>query len=197
MVEDNVADLVTRLKAGEDAAFSELVYSYGPKLLKHAEQFLRDPSEAQDCVQEVFIQAFRKINTFRGEAALATWLHRILINACLAHLRKRKTKDTLSIDALMPEFDWAGCRTEPLGEPLLQIDELIAQQEVREAVLLKIKQLPDPYRSVLLLRDIEGYSTREASEVLMVSIATVKVRLHRARAALKKHLEPTLLDVHT
>jgi len=189
-------DLVARLKAGEEAAFSELVYAYGPRLLKHAEQFLRDPAEAQDRVQDVFLQAFRKIKNFRGEAALATWLHRILINNCLAHLRKNEKKTTLSIEDLMPDFDWAGNRSETLTEPLPTIEDLVAQQKVRETILLKIGELPDPYRSVLLLRDIEGYSTHEASQALMISVSAVKVRLHRARSALKSLLEPTLLEVH-
>jgi len=195
--ENDDADLVVRLKAGDEAAFSELVHTYGPRLLKHAEQFLKDNTAAQDSVQDVFLQAFQKIHNFREEAALVTWLHRILINNCLAYLRKNESAETLTIDSLMPKFDWTGTRTEARHEPLPSVKDLIAQKKICETALKKMNQLPDLYRCVLLLRDIEGYSTHEASAALLISVSMVKVRLHRARSALKKLLEPTLLEFHT
>ena len=149
-----------------------------------------DYDEASDCVQEAFLQTFRKIDTFQGKSSLATWLHRIVVNAALMRRRKRTRQAEVSLDSLMPVFDDTGCRIEPsyalLGEP-----DLAERTEVRTAFLDAIGQLPYEARQIILLRDVEGLNTDQTADELGVSVGTAKVRLHRARAALKRLLEPT------
>ena len=195
MLSQNQEHFVQRLNSGEDVAFQELVETLGPRLLRTAEHLLSDHAEAQDCLQETFLQVHQKIDTFRGDATLATWIHRILINACLMRLRRRDQK-TVSLEALLPKFDNGGCRPEPLWQFPASIDEIVVQRDIREKITRQIQQLPDPYRVVLYLRDIEGYTTTEVCEMLSLSSSAVKVRLHRARAALKKLLEPFLEGIH-
>ncbi len=179
-----------QLKSGEEAAFHELVKTLGPRLLRTAEHLLADHAEAQDCLQETFLQVHQKIDTFRGEASLGTWVHRIVINTCLMKLRGRKQK-TASLETLLSEFD-GNCRLEPIWQFHKSVEEVVEQQDTRVKIARHIQQLPDGYREVLILRDIEGYTTAEVCEMLSLSLSTVKVRLHRARAALKKILEPYL-----
>lgn len=179
-----------RLKSGEEDAFRELVKTLGPRLLRTAEHLLADQAEAQDCLQETFLQVHQKIDTYRGEASLATWVHRILVNSCLMKLRGRN-RSNASLETLHSEFD-SNCRLEPIWQFQQTVEEIVMQQDTREKVARHIKQLPDGYRETLILRDIEGYTTAEVCEMLSLSSSTVKVRLHRARAALKKTLEPYL-----
>ncbi len=157
--------LVQRLKAGEEAAFHELITTHGPCMLQMATRLLENQADAQDCLQETFLQVYRKIDTFRGESALTTWIHRILVNNCLMKSRTYY-HNQVSIDALLPEFDDGGCRVEPHYRFNHSIEELIAQRNIRTTVLTSIHQLPSQYRAVLLLRDIEGYSTAEVCEML-------------------------------
>ncbi len=177
--------LVAGLKAGDEAAFVDLVREHGPHLLQTATRILGDPSEAKDCLQETFIHVHRKIDTFRAEAQFATWLHRILINNCLMKLRRRREETADSVGDLIPSFDAAGCRVEPPWHVPNDIEEQMQRREVRALVLAAIAQLPDTYRTVIMLRDIEEYSTNEAADALSLTVPNVKVRLHRARAALK------------
>lgn len=154
-----------------------------------------DDDEAKDCVQEVFLQTFRKIDTFQGKSSLATWLHRIVVNAALMRRRKRARQAEVSLDSLMPVFDDTGCRIEPVYA-LLDEPDLAEQTEVRTAVHDAIGRLPDEARQIILLRDVEGLNTDQTADELGISVGAAKVRLHRARAALKRLLEPTF-GAHT
>ena len=196
MLPQDQEHFVQRLKSGEDTAFQELVQTLGSQLLHKAEHLLSNHAEAQDCLQETFLQVHQKIDTFRGDSTLTTWVHRILINACLMKLRGRNQK-TESLEALLPQFDSGGCRAEPLWQFRQSIEDIVAQRDIRVKIAKQIQQLPDSYRIVLFLRDIEGYTTSEVCEMLSLSPSAVKVRLHRARAALKKLLEPFLEGLDT
>jgi len=158
-------------------------------MLATATRLLGDRHLAEDCVQESFLSAFQRIDSFEGRADVGTWLHRITVNACLMKLRSRKRKPETSIDDLMPDFDANGCRVEPFWQIPKSVDELVAERQTRELILAKIDELPENYRIVLMLRDIEELSTQDVAALLDVSENVVKVRLHRARAALKKLLE--------
>ncbi len=157
-----------------------------------ATRMLGDPALADDCVQEAFIKAFRAIASFEGRSSLKTWLHRITVNEALMKLRSvdRRREDT--IDDLLPEFDQNGCRIEPPWGAIPTPSELLEQKATRELVTAHIRDLPDDYRIVLQLRDIEEMTTAEVADILEISESNVKVRLHRARAALKRLLEPVL-----
>lgn len=177
--------------AGDDA-FEAMVREHGAAMLAVARRLLGQEDEARDCVQDAFLRAFRKLHTFEGRSSLKTWLHRIVVNSALMALRARKRRNEQPIEPLLPEFDAGGCRLEPtwrLDEPL---DSLLQRREVREIVLRSIDRLPESYRTVLVLRDIEEYDTEEVAVLLETNSGVIKTRLHRARAALKKLLEPVL-----
>lgn len=163
-------------------------------MLALAERLLRDRNLAEDCVQEAFLSAFRALPGFEGRSSLKTWLHRITINACLNKLRRIKRLAEQPIDDLLPEFDSQECRIEAPWTHLASVHEIQESEELCAQVTACIGELPNSYRIVLQLRDIEGYDTAEVADLLEISEQNVKVRLHRARAALKKLLEPILRE---
>jgi RNA polymerase sigma-70 factor (ECF subfamily) len=182
--------LLARLRAGDEAAFAELVRANTGRLLALARRMLRSEEDARDAVQEAFLQAFKGIDRFQGGARLSTWLHRIAVNASLMKLRSRSRRPEQPIEELLPRFYEDGHRVEP-GPPWRQdgpdpVEERETRVQVREA----IDRLPEIYRNVLLLRDIEGLDTEETARLLDVKVDTVKVRLHRARQALRSLLAP-------
>jgi RNA polymerase sigma-70 factor (ECF subfamily) len=161
-------------------------------MLNLAERLLRDRGLAEDAVQDAFISAFRGLHKFEHRSSLKTWLHRITVNAALTKLRQSKRRAEQSIDEDLPQFDQYDCRIEAPWNSLASVEEVIESAELCDRVTEGIKTLPDSYRIVLQLRDIEGYNTAEVALQLEISESNVKVRLHRARAALKKRLEPIL-----
>lgn len=179
------AELLAALRAGQEVAFETLVRTHSGQMLSVCRRILRNEEEAKDAVQEAFVSAFRGIQTFAGTARLGTWLHRIAVNASLMKLRSRKRRPEESIDDLLPGFQEDGhARIQPRDwSP--SAPQLVETRETREFVRGCIDQLPETYRVVLLLRDIEELDTAEAADVLGVSDGVVKVRLHRARHALR------------
>ena len=157
-----------------------------------AQRLLIDRALAEDAVQEAFISAFNGFNEFENRSSLKTWLRRITVNAALMKLRKIKRLAEQTIDNYLPEFDQYDCRIEAAWKQTPDIEEIVANEQRRAQIHTAINKLPDTYRNVLLLRDIEGYDTGEVAELLELSESNVKVRLHRARSALKKLIEPLL-----
>lgn len=186
---DPEADLLARLRAGDDDAYRQLVREQTPALLRVTGRLLRSDDEARDAVQDAFVAAFRALPRFRGDSRLGTWLYRIAINAALARLRTRAAADEVSLDQWLPRFVEDGHAAEP-SIPWPPADAGAERREVRERVRAAIDRLPDAYRTVILLRDIEELSTDEAAQALGISPGAVKVRLHRARQALRTLLDP-------
>jgi RNA polymerase sigma-70 factor (ECF subfamily) len=183
-------DLLVRLRRGEAGAFEELVRTTAPRLLAVARRLLRSEQDAQDAVQDAFLSAFRALAGFDGQCQLATWLHRIAVNAALMRLRRARRRPEASLDDLLPAFDETGhhlISVEPWRADALAVLE---RDEVRSAVRAAIDRLPDSHRTVLVLRDIEELSTEETARALGLSPNAVKVRLHRARQALRAALAP-------
>lgn len=178
-------DLLAGLRAGSEAAFETLVRRRGGAMLAAVRRILQNEDDARDAVQEAFLAAFRSIASFGGEAKLSTWLHRIAVNAALMKLRTRRRRPEESIDDLLPRFDQDGrwvSSTAGFGAPT---EALVESHEVRAIVRRCIDRLPDTYRAVLLLRDIEEFDTEETATMLGVTANAVKIRLHRARQALR------------
>jgi RNA polymerase sigma-70 factor, ECF subfamily len=186
--------LVRRLKAGDDAAFDELVAAQIGRMLSAATRLLRQANDAQDAVQEAFLSAFKAIDSFDGRACLGTWLHRITINACLMRLRSKARRPETSIEDLLPRYSDDGHQLAPVRWSEAASAE-VERAELRALVRAKIDELPEGYRTVLVLRDIEGLDTEEAATALGVTPNAVKIRLHRARQALKTLLDPTFREV--
>ncbi len=161
-------------------------------MLSLAERLLRDRSLAEDVVQDSLIAALRGLASFKGDSTLQTWLHRITANTAITKLRQLNRFAEQSIEDFLPIFDQNECRIEPSWAHLASLSELLEIEDIRARVTEGINMLPDSYRIVLQLRDIEGYDTGETAELLGISTDNVKVRLHRSRAALKRILEPAL-----
>ena len=181
-------DLLEGLRAGREDAFETLVRAHSGRMLSVCRRILRSDEEAQDAVQEAFVSAFKAIGSFEGTCQLGTWLHRIAVNASLMRLRTRKRRPEQSIDDLLPAFrDDGHVRIDPQDWSPSAL-QLLESRETRESVRGCIDRLPDMYRTVLLLRDIEELDTAETAQVLDVTEGVVKVRLHRARHALRRFL---------
>ena len=178
------AILVTRLRGGDDQAFEDLVRTFGGRLMAVARRFVRNEEDAQDIVQSAYLSAFRALGQFEGNCQLSTWLHRIVVNTALMKLRSKKRKPEESIEDLLPAFQEDGHHVEQFSDWNTPADALIERNEMRATVRACIDQLPDNYRTVLLLRDIEERSTQEVADLLSMTPTAVKVRLHRARQAL-------------
>jgi RNA polymerase sigma-70 factor (ECF subfamily) len=186
---ENELQMLAQLRAGDDAAFEMVVQRYGGRMLATARRFLNNEHDAQDAVQEAFASAFRALDKFNGDAMLSTWLHRIVVNASLVQLRSRRRRSEQPIEPLLPRFDHDG---EWIDDPATRTDAtetILERRDSREMVRRCIERLPDKYRCVLLLRDIEELDTEETARSLATTANTVKVRLHRARQALKTLIE--------
>jgi RNA polymerase sigma-70 factor (ECF subfamily) len=182
--EHDEAEFVARLKAGDEAAFEELVHGFGGRMLSVARRYLGNENDACDAVQEAFAAAFESIHRFKGGSLLSTWLHRIVVNAALMQLRRRRRKPEQSIEELLPHFDLEGAWAEDDRSNLTSL-EILDERERRRMVLKCIARLPERYRVVLMLRDIEELDTAETAHRLGLAANTVKVRLHRGRQALR------------
>jgi RNA polymerase sigma-70 factor, ECF subfamily len=193
----NDPQLLAQLRAGEEGAFELVVQQFGGRMLATARRFLHNECDAQDAVQEAFASAFRALEKFNGDSLLSTWLHRIVVNAALVQLRSQRRRGEQPIETFLPRFDQDG---EWIDEQLTwtnAAETILESRDSREMVRRCIERLPEKYRSVLLLRDIEELDTDESARSLAVSANTVKVRLHRARQALKTLIErEPLLTAH-
>jgi RNA polymerase sigma-70 factor (ECF subfamily) len=189
--------LLAALKAGEEWAFEMLVRAYSGRLLAVARRFTRNEHDAQDAVQSAYLSAFGALADFEGASQLSTWLHRIVVNASLMKIRAQRRKPEESIEALLPTFQADGHHVEQFSDWAAPADRLLEQAETRALVRHCIDELPENYRAVLMLRDIEELSTQEAADALGLTVTAVKVRLHRARQALstllrRQYAQPVL-----
>jgi RNA polymerase sigma-70 factor (ECF subfamily) len=186
---ENERELLAHLRDGDEDAFGLVVQRHGGRMLATARRLLNNEHDAQDAVQEAFTSAFRALDKFNGDAMLSTWLHRIVVNAALVQLRTKRRRGEQPIEPLLPRFGHGG---EWIDDPATWTDTtetILERRDSREMVRRCIERLPDKYRSVLLLRDIEELDTDETAQSLATTANTVKVRLHRARQALKTLIE--------
>ena len=176
--------LLAALRAGDEQAFETLVRLYGGRMLAVARRLVRNDDDAQDVVQSAYLNAFRSMREFEGQCLIGTWLHRIVVNTALMKLRSRRRKPEGAIDDLLPAFQEDGHHVEQFSDWCAPADQLMERAQTQAIVRACIDQLPENYREVLLLRDIEELSTEESARALSMTTTAVKVRLHRARQAL-------------
>ena len=188
------AALLDRLRAGDELAYASMVREYGGRMLSVARRLLRSESEAEDAVQDAFLSAFRSLSSFQGQSRLGTWLHRIVVNAALMRLRSRQRRSETSIEDLLPRFLEDGHFEAPPKRWQENGENLLQDAQRRRWVRDRIDALPETYRTVLLLRDIEDISTQETAELLEITPNAVKIRLHRARLALRESLDRALRE---
>jgi len=176
--------LLEALRDGHELAFETMVRVYGGRMLSVARRITKNDEDARDVVQSAYLSAFRALNDFEGHCQLSTWLHRIVVNTALMRLRSRKRKPEESIEVLLPAFQDDGHHVEQFSDWSAPADQLLERKQTRATVRACIQQLPENYREVLILRDIEELSTQEVADMLSMTTTAVKVRLHRARQAL-------------
>lgn len=176
--------LLEALRAGQEWAFETMVRQFGGRLLAVARRFTQNDEDARDVLQSAYLSAFRALHEFEGACQLSTWLHRIVVNTALMRLRSRRRKPEESIDVLLPAFHEDGHHVEQFSDWGAPADQLLERKQTRATVRACIQQLPEKYREVLMLRDIEELPTQEVAEMLSTTQTAVKVRLHRARQAL-------------
>lgn len=178
------------LMAGDAKAFEQLVMQESARLFRVIVRIVGDDDEAQSILQETFLQAYQRISTFRRESKLTTWLYAIGINLARASLRKSRRISSLEdqeVERMQPEFNRGMFVDTPAVWDPARVTELSDRQQL---VRKGIEQLPEDYKAVIILRDIEEYSTEEVAKMLDISPGAVRVRLHRARGALRKLLDP-------
>jgi RNA polymerase sigma-70 factor (ECF subfamily) len=205
------SEFLANLRAGNADAWDEFVQKYGDRMYTVARRMLRTEFDSADAVQEAFLSFIRALDSFEGQSRIWTWLYRILINVCLGKLRSRSRRPTTSIENLLPKFDeigvHAGLVSNPtarssridgnFGRPGSQPEDELTREEIQALVRGCIDQLPEPYRTVLILRDMEQLDTEQTGRILGLSLGAVKTRLHRARQALRTLLEPVIFKTQS
>jgi RNA polymerase sigma-70 factor (ECF subfamily) len=185
------AELVARARQRDATAFEALVDRYQDKVYRLAFRFVRNETEAKEIVQETLLSVWRKLDGFKGESQFSSWLYRVTSNAALMRLRSQRRHPEVSTEELEPGF--LDTRTASHGELgsigenwARRPDEELLSEELRRQLQDAIDALPEIYRTVFLVRDVDGFSTEETAEALGISVPTVKTRLHRARIALRE-----------
>ena len=184
-------NLLARLQSGDEQALSDLSDTYGSKIYQLAFRYLRNKEDAEEVTQDVLFKVYRKVGEFRGDAALSSWIYRITFNAAMSRLR------TAQYQRAQAEDRREAIDTDTMGEPARLVDvadwtdladERVLRSQLRQRVFRAILALPAIYRAPVMLRDIQGMSTEEASAMLKVKDQTLKSRLHRGRLILRKQL---------
>ena len=182
--------LLSRLQAGDERALAELADAYGTKIYQLAFRYLRNKEDAEEVTQDVLFKVYRKVGEFRGDAALSSWIYRITFNAAMSRVRTAQFQRSQEDDRQMASDDSESSSTSQpdIADWSNMADERILRSQLRRRVLRAILALPVIYRAPVMLRDIQGMSTEEASAMLRVKDQTLKSRLHRGRLILRKQL---------
>jgi RNA polymerase sigma-70 factor (ECF subfamily) len=188
-IKDKDFELIRAINSGRFDRFPDLVKRYEQKLYNFSLRMCRDAADAEDTVQEAFLNVFRYLKDFRYETKFKNWLYRVAASTCIKKRRKSKfaPERELSLDEFYPQDEAEGPNQVP-NWALMPLDKLL-NDELLDKINQAIFSLPEKYRLVIVLRDIEGFSTAETAQILNLSAANVKVRLHRARLFLRDKLK--------
>jgi RNA polymerase sigma-70 factor (ECF subfamily) len=186
-------EMIAAILAGENQLYHELIRPHERNVYVMALSYMKNEADAEDVAQEAIVRAFRKLSSFRAESKFSTWLISITINEARNRLRRQALVRMESLDQL---DEYKGISPALLRDWREIPSEAIERDEVRNLIQQAVAQLPDVYRQVFLLRDVEELTTSETAEALNISIPSVKVRLHRARMMLQKQLAPQLRTVN-
>ncbi|HTM26381.1 MAG TPA: sigma-70 family RNA polymerase sigma factor [Vicinamibacterales bacterium] len=192
-------DLIGRMRARDGSAVADLASLYGPRIQQLALRYLKNWEDAEEVAQDVLMKVFGKIDAFRGDAALSSWIYRITFNTAMSRLRTGRASKMSEVQSRETQNDAAEIvRAEPADWTTLA-DDRVMRVEMRKRLVDALTMLPEVYRVPVLLRDINGLSTEEASAILHVKPQTLKSRLHRGRLILRKQLGDFAggLELHT
>jgi len=183
------AEAIRRSQAGDSAAFDFLYQLHGRRVYALCLRMVNNPADAEDLMQEAFLQLFRKIGTFRGESAFSTWLHRMTVNVVLMRLR-RKSLPTDSLEETLDPDQEKGSAKRDLGAPNLRLSGAVDRVNLERS----IEQLPPGYRTVFVLHDVQGYEHNEIADIMGCSVGNSKSQLHKARTRLRELLQEEIRD---
>jgi len=187
----NPNNLLERLQRGDEQALADLVDTYGAKIYQLAFRYLRNKEDAEEVAQDVLFKVHRKVGEFRGDSALSSWIYRITFNTAMSRLRSGEYKRLQEEQRLAALNEHEEEQPRPVPEPVdlsALADERLFEAQLRKRMFAAILALPPIYRAPVLLRDVQGMSTEEASAMLKVKDQTLKSRLHRGRLILRKQL---------
>jgi RNA polymerase sigma-70 factor (ECF subfamily) len=187
---DRDTALLEALRRGETNAAERLVATFGNRAYRLAITITDNPQDAEEAVQDAVWNVIRKIDTFRGDAALGSWIYRITANAALQRRRRgARRRHEISLDEIPPTFHEDGCYADPIVDWSTELDDPAVQNELRNVLTSALEQLPDHYRPVIILHDVDGLSMAEVADCLNITVSTAKARAHRARLVLRQRLE--------
>jgi RNA polymerase sigma-70 factor, ECF subfamily len=179
-------ELVARARNKDFGAFEQLLDRYEDKIFRLAYRFVRNETEAKEVLQDTFLSIWRKLDTFKGDSQFGSWLYRVAANTALMRLRAQRRHPEVSTEELPVGYLDNYGQVPAAGENWARRpDDELQSDELRRHIQSAVDALPEIYRTVFLLRDVEGMSTEETGEILAISVPTVKTRLHRARIALR------------
>ncbi len=188
-VADLDATLVERIRGGDEAAFEELMQKYEGKVYRLALGMMKNREDALEAVQDAFLSVHQKIGTFKGESTFSTWLYRVALNATYMRLRSRARHEKVeSLDGLEDQFDGSGDPWATPGDWSERADDAVFRKEISAVVKEAVAELPEEYRAIFTMRDLDGLSNQEVAEVLGLTVAATKTRLHRARLFLRERI---------
>lgn len=185
----NEKQLITGLAQADPAALDELIKCYTPKVYHLAKRITKSAEDAEEVCQDVLLRIHHNIGDFKGNSSLSTWIYSIAVNACKMKLRGRKKEELLTMEGDLPELPEEYYQAAIINQWPEKPDQILLDEELKNRLEKAITELPPDHREILVLRDIEGFSTEEVSKILNLSIPNVKVRLHRSRLLLRKQLE--------
>ena len=191
MADSHSDELLTRLKLGDERALSDLSALYGAKIYQLAYRYLRNHEDAEEVAQDVLYKVYRKVGEFRGDAALSSWIYRITFNSAMSRLRSaayQRAQDEQREPVTVDVDEAATAQLREVADWSHMADEHLLRSQLRRRLLRAVLALPAIYRAPVVLRDLQGMSTEEASAMLRVKDQTLKSRLHRGRLILRKQL---------
>jgi RNA polymerase sigma-70 factor, ECF subfamily len=188
------AALLSKLRLGAPAAVECLFDRYHGKVYGLAMSILKNNSDAEEAAQDVFLTVVRKADRFQGNSALYSWIYRICVNTCLMRLRKGRRTETVPIEEFLPVFTKEGAHARTVDDWSREVERRFLEKELGQVIKQFTDELPEKYRVVFALCDVQGFSYEETAQVLGLTIAAVKSRLHRARLYLRERLSRYLRD---
>lgn len=187
-------ELIEDFRRGEQVAFEELISRYSNKVHSLATRLTRNAEDAEEVLQDVFVTVHRKIAGFEGKSSFSSWLYRVTVNAAFMKLRKRKQDQSVPLEDVIQQSQPITALQSPESA---YVDSQSIRHEMLAALEIAIQKLPDDYRPVFILRDVDGLTSREVGRILDLTIPAVKSRLHRSRLMLRRRLNRFFADQHT
>jgi RNA polymerase sigma-70 factor (ECF subfamily) len=177
--------LIAEFKRGNQQSFEELIGRYSTRAFSMAQRLTRSKQDAEEVLQDVFVTVYRKIKGFEGKSSFSSWLYRVTVNASLMKLRKKRQDQSVPLEDLVPQMKETAVVRVPEGQ---EVDAITLRNQLKDALDSAIRKLPDDYRPVFVLRDVDGLTNREVGKILNLTVPAVKSRLHRSRIMLRRKL---------